>query len=86
MSIDVRFLDERRKATEPANPKFPHGMMVNLNVNPLARSCSYNLPYPAPRVGKYAITCRKCGFSVAVTVAGRDDDPRVITIPCRSRT
>jgi hypothetical protein len=84
MSIDVRFIDARRTAREPANPKYPNGMMVNLNVNPLARSCSFNLPYPAPRCGQYIVTCRTCGFSVGLTVAGRADDPRVITIPCRS--
>lgn len=85
MTIDVTFLDSGRKATEKPNPKYPDGMAINLNVNPLARSCTRNLPYPAPRVGAYVVTCRKCGFSAGVTVAGRPDDPKIITIPCKVR-
>ena len=85
MTIDVTFLDAGRSPTEKPNPKFPDGMAINLNVNPIAKSCTKNLPWPAPRCGSYIVTCRECGFTAGVTVAGRADDPRIITIPCKRR-
>lgn len=42
-----------------------------------------DLPYPAERCGVYLVTCDKCGYSAAITTAGRVDDPRSVTIPCR---
>lgn len=82
--IDVVFVDAGRKATEKPNPRFPDGMRVDLNINPLHKSCTRNLPYPAPRVGSYIVSCRECRFSAGITVAGRADDPRVVTIPCKA--
>ena len=34
-------------------------------------------------VGAYNIFCNKCKLRVAVTVAGRPDDPRTVTMPCK---
>jgi hypothetical protein len=48
----------------------------------IVKTCTYNLPYPAPRCGAYSIECKKCGFVGVVTVAGRPDDPNMITLPC----
>ena len=45
--------------------------------------CCMNLPYPAPRCGVYVIICRKCGFKAVITIAGRPDDPRTVTLPCK---
>lgn len=85
MTIDVHFIDHGRKATEKPNPDFPDGMTVSLANHALQKTCTKNLPYPAPRCGLYAIKCRVCGFSGVVTVAGRADDPRVVTIPCKAK-
>lgn len=84
MTIDVKFNDAGREAQQPSNPKYPDGMAVNLATSPLVKTCSYNLPYPAPRCGTYSVVCRTCRFTCLVTVAGRADDPRVITLPCKS--
>lgn len=86
MTIDVKFIDDRRQATEKPNPKFPNGMPVNLAAdNVLAKTCTRNLPYPAPRCGFYEITCRTCGIMVVTSVAGRPDDPNIITLPCKAK-
>ncbi len=85
MTIDVKFIDGGRKATEKPDPRFPEGKMVNLAPHALAKTCSFNLPYPAPRCGFYSVSCRTCTFAGLVTVAGRPDDPNVVTIPCKPR-
>lgn len=85
MTIDVKFNDHQRKATEKPNPKYPNGVDIDLRETVIAKSCTRNLPYPAPGCGTYSVLCRTCGWSGLVTVAGRTDDPRTITIPCKAR-
>lgn len=84
MTIDVQFISAGRNATEKPDPKFPDGMTVNLAPHALARTCTRNLPYPAPHCGQYAIKCRSCGLTAIVTVAGRPDDPKIVTLPCKA--
>lgn len=83
MMIDVKFNDSGREPTQPPNPKYPDGIDINLAPHTLAKTCCRNLPYPAPRCGTYSIVCRTCHFTCLVTVAGRPDDPRTITLPCK---
>ena len=83
MSIDVTFLDSGHEPQEKPNPEYPNGKPISLLPHALAKGCTRNLPYPAPRCGAYLITCHTCGYSVAVTVAGRPDDPNIITLPCK---
>ena len=84
MTIDVKFLDSGREPQSKADPRWPNGKPVNLAPHiPIDRTCTRNLPYPAPRCGVYQIKCRKCGFIAAITVAGRPDDPRTVTLPCK---
>jgi len=87
MTISVSFLDAGRDPQCKSNPKFPDGIDLDLRPpekrTPLHRSCSYNLPYPAPRCGTYVVVCDSCGFRAAITVAGRPDDPRTVTLPCK---
>jgi hypothetical protein len=67
------------------NPRFPNGVDIDLrrpSRKPVV-SCSTDLPYPAPRCGRFTIECQICGMRVAVTTAGRVDDPRSVTIPCK---
>lgn len=86
MTIDVRFIDGGMTATERPNPRFPDGMRVNLAKDLiLTKTCSRNLPYPAPRCGMYEVTCRTCGFKAIITVAGRADDPNCVTMPCKPK-
>jgi hypothetical protein len=82
--IDVRFLDAGRDPQCDPDPAYPDGRRVSLAEHALQKTCTRNLPYPAPRCGAYSIKCRVCGFVGVVTVAGRPDDPRVVTIPCKA--
>ena len=82
MTIDVKFNDSGREPSQKADPRFPRGMTISM-ARPGQTSCTYNLPYPAPRCGIYSISCNICGLTVAVTVAGRADDPNKITLPCK---
>jgi hypothetical protein len=84
MTIDVVFLDSGREPQCKPDPNFPEGKLVNLAPHALAKTCARNLPYPAPRCGSYIITCKKCGYRAAITVAGRPDDPNAIQMPCQS--
>lgn len=80
--IDVLFIDSGREPTQKPDPKHPNGKRINL-ATVLQKTCTRNLPYPAPRCGAYEVTCRKCGYRAIVTVAGRADDPSMITMPCK---
>jgi len=85
VTIDVLFLDSGREPQCKSDPRCPNGMPVNLAPGVvIEKTCSRNLPYPAPRCGVYQITCRQCGFTAAITVAGRPDDPRTVTMPCKN--
>lgn len=79
---DVTFLDSGREPENAPNPKYPDGIDVDLRKHALQKYCCKSLPYPAPRCGLYRIECKTCKVSIALTVAGRPDDPRSATIPC----
>ena len=81
MTIDVTFLDSGREPQCKSDPKYPDGKAINLGPGG-GKTCTRNLPYPAPRCGQYMLTCKTCGFTGMITVAGRPDDPRIITMPC----
>lgn len=85
MTIDVEFLDSGREPACKPDPAYPNGKRIDLAPHALAKTCTRNLPYPAPRCGIYTIRCRVCGFSAAVTVAGRPDDPNMISLPCKAK-
>lgn len=88
MAIDVTFLDSGREPQCKPDPRFPDGRHIRLMPEkPEAdhKSCTYNLPYPAPRCGSYVVECKTCGYRAALNVAGRPDDPRIVTLPCKSK-
>lgn len=90
MTFDVRFIDGGREPECKPDPRWPEGKPVNLAPPPLSKlgggkTCTRNLPYPAPRCGLYQIICRKCGYTAAITVAGRSDDPNMVTLPCKQK-
>ena len=72
----------RRPATSPPDPAYPYGIAVDVSLG-AERSCVLDLEYPAPGVGTWIVTCDRCGYSAAVTAAGRADDPTKVTFPCR---
>lgn len=82
--IDVKFIDSGRDPTQKADPRFPNGKRIDLTTAFDKKSCTRNVPFPAPRCGVYVVTCRTCGYSAAITVAGRADDPNMVTLPCKT--
>jgi hypothetical protein len=79
--MKVTFLDAHREPKCSPNPKFPNGMCVDLSLG-AERICAVKLPYPAPRCGAMLIECEVCDLRVAVTVAGRVDDPHTVKMAC----
>lgn len=82
-AITVTWFDHQREPQCEPNPAYPNGIDVDLRAKKGARGCATELTYPAPRCGVYLVVCEKCGYSVAITTAGRPDDPRKVTLPCR---
>lgn len=72
----------RGRAQCAPNPKYPNGIDIDAT-SPGDRSCLVSLPYPAPECGLVVVECFHCDMNIALTAAGRVDDPRSIRIPCR---
>lgn len=68
----------RGKAQCPSNPEYPDGKDIRM---PSGFGCIVKLPYPAPECGAHIVRC-VCGASVAVTAAGRPDDPKTVQMIC----
>lgn len=82
MTIKVTFIDSGREPKVKPNPAYPDGVDVDMS-DGTSCCCTQGLPYPAPRCGAYLIECDLCGLRVAMTVAGRPDDPRSVKLPCK---
>ena len=76
------FPSGRGKARCAPNPMYPEGIEIDVS-DAAAASCTVELPYPAQECGHYLVRCRLCKFSVAITAAGRPDDPTKVTMPCQ---
>jgi hypothetical protein len=83
MTAEVFFVDSGRESECEPDPHFPNGKPIFVPRHPLQKTCTLNLPYPAPRCGFYAIKCTVCGISVLISVAGRPDDPNKVIMPCK---
>jgi hypothetical protein len=78
----ITWHDSGREPQCAPNPDYPDGIDVNMAVG-AAKQCTTPLPYPARRCGFYEVFCRQCGLRAAITTAGRPDDPRSVTLPCK---
>lgn len=78
----IKWLDSGREPQCAPNPDYPNGKDVDVS-GERRIACTVKLPYPARRIGAYIVRCGKCGFSIALTTAGRPDDPRSVKIPCK---
>jgi hypothetical protein len=76
------WVDLHRQATQPADPTYPTGTAIDVALDAM-RACRLELPCPAERCGLWVITCRACGFSIALATAGRADDPKSVRVPCK---
>lgn len=76
----------RGKARCASNPAFPDGItinLVNLAEEPEPQNtCCVELPYPAPECGHILVVCTACVWRLAISAAGRADDPRTLIVPC----
>ena len=80
--MKIEFLTKGRKPKCQPNPLFPNGVDADLS-NGAALTCTTEIPYPAPCCGLMVVECEKCGLRVAVTTAGRVDDPRSVKMACQ---
>jgi len=80
--LTVEWVDHGREPKCPPNPNYPDGLDVDAS-DGAERTCATELAHPAPRCGVYVVACRKCGARVAVTTAGRADDPRSLKLACK---
>jgi hypothetical protein len=72
----------REPARNAPHPDYPYGIALDL-AHGKTPSCEVTLAYPAPGVGTWIISCAECGFSFAITAAGRPDDPTKVRVPCK---
>ena len=84
MTLRARWLDRGEESRRPADPAHPLGIDLVMVENPDAPTCKTSLPWPAARCGYHILECDRCGLTVAVTTAGRPDDPRSVEVNCRT--
>lgn len=82
--LKVSFIDSGREPKCPPNPAYPNGQNIDLALG-ARTTCSVDLPYPAPRCGLMIVECETCRKRIALTVAGRVDDPRSVKIACERK-
>jgi hypothetical protein len=80
--FEIKWIDRGREPQRPPNPSYPSGIDVDVS-HGAEPACVADLPYPARRCGFYFVKCSICGYVVALTTAGRPDDPRSIRVPCQ---
>jgi hypothetical protein len=71
----------RGKAQCPPDPDYPHGIAIDFAQG--RASCTATLPYPAPECGYFLVACELCDLRMAVTAAGRPDDPTSVKVACK---
>ena len=81
-TFEIEWIDHGREPQCAPDPDYPAGKDIDASMG-ATPSCLVNLPYPAKRCGVYLVRCPVCGFSAGLTTAGRSDDPRSITLPCK---
>jgi len=84
MSNRVEWIDGGREPREKPDPAYPQGIDLDM-AKGRKPSCTISLPYPAKRCGFWYVECGTCGENILITTAGRPDDPRSITLPCKMR-
>jgi hypothetical protein len=80
--LSIKWVDHEREPQCKPDPAYPTGKDIDGRIDN-GPACKTALPYPARRCGMYLIQCSSCGMRVAVTTAGRPDDPRSIQFNCK---
>lgn len=83
--FQIEWVDAGREPQYAPNPSYPNGIDIRSPRSGLKgfKFCVVKLSYPAKRCGAYVIECMRCGSRVAVTTAGRPDDPRSVELDCQ---
>ena len=77
----VEFIPSGRGQARCApNPMYPEGIAIDISEG--KPSCLVAIPYPAKECGIFVVKCRFCRLGVALTAAGRADDPISLTMRC----
>ena len=76
--VEISFLSTGRIATCKPNPDYPNG--CDIDVTDGKGGVWVEIPYPAPCCGTWIVGGGGLA-RVAVTAAGRPDDPRRVKIP-----
>lgn len=79
--FEIQWVDRGREPQCPPNPAYPLG--IDLDRCGDVIKCKATLPWPAKRCGVWIVKCLDCGYVGACTTAGRPDDPRSMTMPCK---
>lgn len=82
IDMKISWLDAGREPQCPSNRAYPLGIEVDLSQGS-ALTCKVSLPYPARRCGAWVVECRICGLRIALTAAGRPDDPHTVKVACK---
>lgn len=80
-AIKVEWFDSGREPKCEPNPAYPNGIDLDCSEGSEA-TCKVDLPYPAKRCGHFIVKCEVCLQTIAITTAGRPDDPRSVRIGC----
>lgn len=78
----VDWVDGHRVDIEASDPAYPDGTPIDVTLG-AAKACRVQLVCPAARCGQWVITCRLCGYAIALKTTGRSDDPASVRMPCR---
>lgn len=82
MKAQVEFQPSGRgKAQCAPDPRYPNGIAI-MGASPGSKACTFDLPYPAPECGLWLVECCECRETIAISAAGRPDDPVSVTINC----
>jgi len=75
-----------RPPTQPADPAWPKGQDIDFaDGRSDVPTCAATLPWVDNKIGLYLVDCSFCGQRVAITVAGRKDDPLATRLVCMPR-
>lgn len=84
MTHRIEWFDSGSEPTVKPNPKYPDGIDIDMSKGS-EPTCVVTLPYPAKRIGYYSVECKACKLRVAISTAGRPDDPRSAKLACKVR-
>lgn len=80
--FSIEWVDAGREPQCDPDPAYPDGKRLQV-ARAGQKACRVNLPYPARRCGQYVVMCGQCGLAVVITTAGRPDDPKSASLPCK---